>query len=137
MRQGLFTLRGKLKYLSGTFLILSIFLLDCLLGSVSLLMGEAKDMNEWVYQIQMFCAARSVFAWIPYLLIFILLKHKIYIDRLDEALLTLCLLMSVIETSDYLTNGNWRAVWMDWIVFGIFALTLIYFKIRSVIKRIH
>ena len=52
-----YTLKGKLKYLNGTFLILAIFALDCLTGSVTALMGQAETTDEWLKQIMVFINA--------------------------------------------------------------------------------
>lgn len=131
-----YTLKGKLKYLNGTFLILAIFALDCLTGSVTALMGQAETTDEWLKQIMVFQGARSVFAWMPYILILLLLRYRFMLDRTDEALIVLCLIMSIFETSDYITNYNWRGMWMDYIVFSIIAIPLISYKLHTVAKRL-
>lgn len=93
-------------------------------------MGRAEDMDEWVFQVQVFSMCRSIFAWVPYMLLLFLLRFEILLDWIDEALIVLCLLMSVIDTLDYWVNANWRPVWMDWVVFGIISVSLVAYKLK-------
>lgn len=115
---------------SGTILILGIFLFDSLLGSVTLLMGQAETVEEWVGQVNDFMGFRSLFTWIPYMLILFLIKNRIYISKEDEALVLLCLMMSMVDSIDYFVNANWRPVWMDWTVFSIVSVSLIIHKVK-------
>lgn len=132
-----YTLKGKSKHLRGTFIILSVFLIDSLLGSVSMFQGQAETMDEWFEQIRWFCMFRSIFTWIPYLLLLYIARNGIKLDWMDEAILINCLLMSIVDTTDYITNANWRGVWMDWIVFGIFTSLLIALKLHKTAKRLN
>ena len=93
-------------------------------------MGQAETVEEWAEQIKVFMGFRSLFTWMPYILILFLMNRKIYISKEDEALALLCLMMSVIDSIDYFVNSNWRPVWMDWVVFGVISVSLIIYKIR-------
>lgn len=128
-------LKGKGKYLKGTFFILFIFLVDCLTGSVSIIMGQAETEEEWFNQIIYFSAARSVFAWMPYLVLLYLANFKVSLSKEDEALLVIFLIFSFIETGDYFTNYNWRPVWLDYVVLTIFVVSLLYIKIKRLSKQ--
>jgi len=119
---------------SGTILILGLFLLDSLLGSVTIFMGQAETVEEWAEQINLFVGLRSIMNIAPYTIILILMNTKVYISVEDEALALLCFMMSALDSVDYFVNNNWRPVWMDWIVFTIVALILIGHKIRRSLK---
>lgn len=80
---------------------------------------------------------RSIFTWIPYLLLLYIARNGIKLDWIDEAILINSLLMSIVDTTDYITNANWRGVWMDWIVFGIFTSLLIALKLHKTAKRLN
>ena len=136
MKVGFYGLKGKLRYLNGTLLIIALFTLDCLTGAVTLLLGQAETQEEWISQIVTFMAARSVFTWTPYILILLLLRYRFYFDKVDEILTVLMLLMSIFDTSDYLVNWNMRNMWMDYIVFSIIAIPLIIYKLHTVAKRL-
>lgn len=119
---------------SGTILILGLFLLDSLLGSVTIFMGQAETVEEWAEQINLFVGLRSIMNIAPYTIILILMNTKVYISVEDEALVLLCFMMSALDSVDYFVNNNWRPVWMDWIVFTFVALILIGHKIRRSLK---
>ena len=54
---------------SGTILILGLFLLDSLLGSVTIFMGQAETVEEWAEQINLFVGLRSIMNIAPYTII--------------------------------------------------------------------
>lgn len=107
-------------HLSGTILIIAVFIVDCVTGLWQKIIGtpDPVTMEEWGYQMLDMLANKSWFTYVPYLLLAMIMLFRFWpkllkcinFDILDAALLAIYTVSCVITSIDYHSNLNMR----DW-----------------------
>lgn len=110
---------------SGTLLIITVFVIDCLCGLWQQLHGikQADSWEAYSYQLLDFLGNKAWFTMVPYLIIFYMmitqfyprLKNEIQFDLYDVLLLFIYLVSCIVTIIDYKTNYNMR----DWVTDAI------------------
>ena len=115
---------------SNTIVVLSILIIDLLLGNVHTFMADAETMDEYYVNVMVFNVSKSFFDWMPYIMLILYgrMNRRIYFTIPDKLMAFVGLFFAMINTSDWFTNGNWRPVWADWTAFLIIMSILLYFR---------
>lgn len=125
-----------MKKFYPTMIILAVFFIDTVSG-LWVKWLTIVDPDPWIVfknQVIAFDTAKSWFDWVPYLLIIYFAIKKPELDKWDEAIAFTGLLSSILTTSDYYLNSNWRPVGCDLLAFGTIMLILVIIKIINHIK---
>lgn len=129
----------------ATILILFIFVIDCVTGNLAN-NPDVSSSSAWWYSFAVpYLTGKSFFIWLPYLTVIFwavtqYYKYKIQFEFPDLLMAIVALFSCVINSFDWVFNGNTRTEKLDWwafaiIIFLLFILKLSWKKVLSYIGR--